>query len=111
MILALDTAAPEGGVALLHDSKIVSADLGPLGKHAELVVTRVEELLQQMNSQPKDVSSVVVNVGPGSFTGIRIGIAAALGFAESLEVPAGGLGGLSIQAWAWMLAHPESLPN
>lgn len=111
MILALDTAAPEGGVALLHEAKIVSADLGPLGKHAELVVTRVEELLQQMNSQPKDVSSVVVNVGPGSFTGIRIGIAAALGFAESLGVSAGGLGGLSIQAWAWMLAHPESLPN
>ena len=53
---------------------------------AELLLPKIDELLRDADASPKDIGKIVVSAGPGSFTGIRIGIATALGLANSIGI-------------------------
>jgi N6-L-threonylcarbamoyladenine synthase len=68
--------------------------------HAEHLMHVVDEALAKACTALSDVERVVVTVGPGSFTGIRIGVAAARGFALSLDIPAVGVTTLEVMAAA-----------
>jgi N6-L-threonylcarbamoyladenine synthase len=68
--------------------------------HAEHLMHVVDEALAKAGTALSDVERVVVTVGPGSFTGIRIGVAAARGFALSLDIPAVGVTTLEVMAAA-----------
>ena len=72
-----------------------------IGKgHAEHLIGIVDRALDQAGVQLSDVERVAVTIGPGSFTGIRVGVAAARGFALSLGVPAVGITTLAVMAEA-----------
>ncbi|WP_028032060.1 tRNA (adenosine(37)-N6)-threonylcarbamoyltransferase complex dimerization subunit type 1 TsaB [Chelativorans sp. J32] len=93
-ILAIDTAAALCA-ACIYDTEAgterarVVLDLGK--GHAEHVMAVVENALEQAGFSFNDIGAIAVSVGPGSFTGIRVGVSAARGFALALKIPAMGI--------------------
>lgn len=87
-ILALDTAGPILGVALLHRGEVhhSSDESGPL-RHVEQVVPRVDAALAYAGWRTRDLSAVAISAGPGSFTGLRVGMAAAKAIAIAGGIP------------------------
>jgi tRNA threonylcarbamoyladenosine biosynthesis protein TsaB len=101
IVLGVDTASGAGGVALLGKSTSpVARELGERGRHAEEIIPASLAVLEQEGLRWGDVELVAVNEGPGSFTGIRVGISFVLGLGESLGVPTTGVGCLDILARA-----------
>ena len=85
MILAIDTATPHGGVALVSGEKVLSRALLPAGRQASgTILAAVDGLFRNAGSTLSEVSHVAVSAGPGSFTGLRVGMAAAKGFCQGL---------------------------
>jgi tRNA threonylcarbamoyladenosine biosynthesis protein TsaB len=101
MILGIDTTSRRGGVALLApEGSLVTRDLGPQGGHAERLVPALLELLREAGADWNAVRRIAVAVGPGSFTGVRVGIAGALGLSRARGIPLVGVGSLDILARA-----------
>jgi tRNA threonylcarbamoyladenosine biosynthesis protein TsaB len=94
-ILAFDTSSVRGSVALLDGTELrAELRLNSLQTHSALLLSSIDFLLGRAGWTLGDLSLVAVGIGPGSFTGIRIGIATALGFAQTLEIPFAGISGL-----------------
>jgi tRNA threonylcarbamoyladenosine biosynthesis protein TsaB len=100
ILLGVDTVTDSGGVGLLVGERTMSRDLGERGRHAETLIPAAVSLLGEAGIAWSALDGIAVNVGPGSFTGIRVGLAAALGWGEAGSIPVGGVGCLDIQAWA-----------
>ncbi len=104
MILALETATPWGGVALLEGSRLLAErELGPETSHAGVLLERIEELLNEGARSLDEVELIALSVGPGSFTGLRVGLATALGLCFGTQrriVPVSTLAALSLSAEA-----------
>ena len=102
-ILAIDTATEACSVALnLHGVVTQQLEIAPNG-HSRLVLGMAKTLLQQSELDLKQLDALAVDVGPGSFTGLRIGIGVAqgLGYGAGLKViPVG-----SLEALAWAVPH------
>jgi tRNA threonylcarbamoyladenosine biosynthesis protein TsaB len=94
IVLAIDTAGVDCSAAL-HDSetgRTLAAVGEMIGKgHAERLMAIIDEALLQASLELKDVDQIAVVVGPGSFTGIRVGVAAARGLALALGIPSVGI--------------------
>ncbi|AWW34671.1 tRNA (adenosine(37)-N6)-threonylcarbamoyltransferase complex dimerization subunit type 1 TsaB [Mannheimia varigena] len=86
-ILALDTATEACSVALLHNGKISTLDEISPRSHTQRILPMVDELLTQANIQIKDVNYLVFGRGPGSFTGVRVGVSVAQGLAMGANLP------------------------
>lgn len=103
MILGIDTCGPSGTVALarLDDGEIsVLAQTEMTGKtYAAQLVPAVRAMLTEKRAEPAALQAIVVVNGPGSFTGIRIGVSSAKGFAEALEIPVLAVSRLAVLAW------------
>jgi tRNA threonylcarbamoyladenosine biosynthesis protein TsaB len=103
MILGIDTCGPSGTVALarLDDGEIsVLAQTEMTGKtYAAQLVPAVRAMLTEQRAEPAALQAIVVVNGPGSFTGIRIGVSSAKGFAEALEIPVLAVSRLAVLAW------------
>jgi tRNA threonylcarbamoyladenosine biosynthesis protein TsaB len=102
LILAFDTATHVATVALIDDRQ-------PRAERTTRpyrVLADADELLNEMSASPDDIDALVVGTGPGSFTGTRLGLAIARGFALAREVPVAGVSTLDA------LAHgtPGALP-
>jgi tRNA threonylcarbamoyladenosine biosynthesis protein TsaB len=98
-ILALDTASPRGSIALLQGNDVFAElRLRSLQTHSITLMRSVDFLLGRLGWTLHDLNLVAVGTGPGSFTGIRIGIATALGIAQSLSIPFAGVNGLEALA-------------
>ena len=76
-ILAIETATPIGSVALLYNGQIAEQSFGKPHKQAAQLVPMVEQLLAEAGIAYADLGGLAITVGPGSFTGIRIGLAVA----------------------------------
>jgi len=99
MILALDTSGKNLGLALCKNNEIVAATLSQPGlKHGEILQNEVAGFLDQAGKSFKNISGISVTLGPGSFTGLRIGLAAAKGYAYALDIPLTGISTLFAQA-------------
>jgi tRNA threonylcarbamoyladenosine biosynthesis protein TsaB len=98
-ILALDTSTPRGSVALLEGKGVVAElRLKSLETHSATLLRSIGFLLESTGWLLKEVNLVAAGIGPGSFTGIRIGVATGLGLAQSLNVPFAGISGLDALA-------------
>jgi tRNA threonylcarbamoyladenosine biosynthesis protein TsaB len=101
MILALETSSSLCAVCLYDEtaSKVVAEVSNDIGRgHAERLMDDTDEALKLAGLAYKDISMLACGVGPGSFTGIRVGVAAARGFGLALRVPVHGV--TSLQAIA-----------
>jgi tRNA threonylcarbamoyladenosine biosynthesis protein TsaB len=98
-ILALDTSSERCSVALLQGGELMSElRLRLLQTHSKTLLGAVEYLIGKLGWQLSELGLVAAGIGPGSFTGIRIGIASALGIAQSLSIPFAGVSGLDALA-------------
>ncbi len=87
-VLAVDTATPAASVALAEDrSVLASAQRVDRTGHAAFVVSAVDFCFDQAGWAPDDLDAVIVDVGPGLYTGIRVGLATAQGLAAAIGVP------------------------
>jgi len=108
-ILALDTAS-SWCAAAIYDSGTdtvlaeVSEDIGK--GHAEVLMDYIGRVITQCGIAMTDLDRVAVNIGPGSFTGVRIGVSAARGFALALERPAIGISAFDALASEVAISHP-----
>ena len=99
LILAFETSAKAGSVALLQDGRLLGESYQNTGlTHSQTLLSMAEHLLQSCGYSPKDVQAIAVAAGPGSFTGVRIGVAAAKGFAWGLDIPCCGVSTLEAMA-------------
>ncbi len=92
--LGVDSSEVYGGAAIINDNCLLGEELmeEPL-RHSEELLPVVERLLDTCGVDRTMVGRVSVNRGPGSFTGLRIGIASAKGFAQALGIPVVGIDG------------------
>ena len=93
-ILALDTAASFCAAALYDSDKalVLAQRRENIGKgHAEKLMPMIDDIMKQAGFAMQAIDRIAVNIGPGSFTGIRVGVAAARGFALALKKPAIGI--------------------
>lgn len=102
LTLAFDTATSVTTVALLEDDRV----LGERTTVAKLVLEEADALLRAASAIPADLARLVVGTGPGSFTSIRIGLAAARGLALALDLPVAGVSTLDALA----SARPGAVP-
>ena len=99
LILAFETSAKAGSVALLEGNKLLGESYQNTGlTHSQTIMTMAEDLLKACGKTPQAVEAVAVAAGPGSFTGVRIGVAAAKGFAWGAELPCYGVSTLEAMA-------------
>ena len=99
LILAFETSAKAASVALLEDGKLLGESYQNTGlTHSQTLMVMAEDLLSQCGKTVADVTAAAVAAGPGSFTGIRIGVAAAKGFAWGAELPCVGASTLASMA-------------
>ncbi len=99
MLLAIDSCGAVGGVALgdLSGDRTWSREI--VGRsYSENLLSTLDEILKEARVGLNDLQAVVVVRGPGSFTGIRIGVSAAKGLAEGLAIPVIGLSRLELLA-------------
>lgn len=87
-IIAIDSATSCGGIAILEDHQILASLVLNVKKtHSERLLKNIDYLLKECDLQIGDMDVVAVSIGPGSFTGIRIGMACAKGLAYSTGKP------------------------
>ena len=105
LILAFETSAKAASAALLEDGRLLGESYQNTGlTHSQTLLVMAENLLAQCGKTVAQVTAVAVAAGPGSFTGVRIGVAAAKGFAWGRELPCYGVStleamALSLGAW------------
>ena len=99
LTLAFETSAKAASVALTEDGRLLGECYQNTGlTHSQTVMVMAEDLLKQCGKTAADVGLAAVAKGPGSFTGIRIGVAAAKGFAWGGEIPCCGVSTLAAMA-------------
>ena len=99
LILAFETSAKAASVALMKEGKLLGESYQNTGlTHSQTLMVMARDLLTTCGYTPQQVEAVAVAAGPGSFTGIRIGVAAAKGFAWGSEIPCYGVSTLEAMA-------------
>lgn len=103
-ILALESSAKAASCAVLSDGAPLASAWQATGlTHSRTLLPMVSDMLANSGLSLADMDAVAVAAGPGSFTGLRIGIAAAKGLAWGVEKPC--LGVSTLEAMAWPLSH------
>ena len=98
-LLAFESSAKAAGVAVLEDGRLLAEYFQNSGQtHSRTLMQMAEDLLRNCDLSPADIDACAVSNGPGSFTGVRIGAAAAKGFSWGREIPLYGVSTLEAMA-------------
>ena len=99
-ILSIDTASNICGVSILEDNKLIcNLDTDTGRTHSENLMPMVEQAFNKTNLSLKNIDLIACDIGPGSFTGIRIGVATTKAFNDSLNIPCIGVSSLEALAY------------
>lgn len=99
-ILSIDTASNLCTVAILENTDCIKEIIvDDARNHSEKIMPVIEQVLQESNLTLNDLSLIVCDKGPGSFTGIRIGVGTVLAFQDSLNIPCVGINSLESLAY------------
>lgn len=99
IVLALSTSTARGSVAVIRDgSPIADAEYVDLQGHAERLFEAIDAALARAGVTRGDISAIACDIGPGSFTGVRVGVASAKGIALAMSAPLVGV--ISLEAMA-----------
>ena len=98
-LIAIETATEQCALGLLHNGHIkTTAEIAPQ-QHANIILDRLEGLLDDAKLKKSDIDGIVFGLGPGAFTGVRIAFAVTQGLALALEIPVMGVSTLENMAW------------
>jgi len=98
-ILAIDSATPVAGLALLKEKSVIREEFVNFKKtHSETLMPMVDQVLRESEIGVQDLDAIAVTIGPGSFTGLRIGLAAAKGLSLASGKPLIGVSTLDVLA-------------
>lgn len=102
IVLGLDTATAQVGCALAdNDGPVASFQLSRGRRHGETLAPAIDYLCRQAEINLGDVGAIAVDIGPGLFTGLRVGLATAKALAVALRIPVIGLTSLDILAYPY----------
>ncbi len=100
MLLAIDTATPQVGVAVGVDGAVVGrVELARGQRHAEALAPAIDYLLRATGVGLEQLAGIAVGIGPGLFTGLRVGVTTARVMAQVLRVPIVGIASLDLVAY------------
>lgn len=100
-ILAIDTATDAASAAVVEDDRLIgSYTINNKKKHSQLIMVMIEKLLGDLSLKISDIDLFAVANGPGSFTGLRIGVAAMKALAHSMNKPIVGISTLEALAYS-----------
>lgn len=99
-ILAVETATAWQSVALLNGERVIARhDQDAAGSHAKLLLPTIDRLFSQSGLLPAQLDGLVVSIGPGSFTGLRVGLSTVLGIRTITQLPLAVVPTLEGMAW------------
>ena len=99
-ILAIDTSNHVLGIAIVKDNKPIGEMKTNLAKnHSVRLMPAIDQLMRDVSITPDELDQIVVAKGPGSYTGVRIGLATAKSMAWALEIPVLGVSSLEVLAY------------
>lgn len=99
-ILAVDTSSKLCSVAILEDTNLIKKlELDNGLTHSETLMPLIQQILKECNLTLNNIDLLVSDIGPGSFTGIRIGVASCKAFSDSLNIPCIGISSLEVLAY------------
>ena len=105
LILAFESSAKAASAALVKDGRLLSQSLQVSGlTHSRTLLPMAEDMLKNAETQLRDVDLIAVAHGPGSFTGVRIGVSTVKGLAWAAEKPCVGVSTLEAMAWHGLAA-------
>ncbi|MGN0033172.1 MAG: tRNA (adenosine(37)-N6)-threonylcarbamoyltransferase complex dimerization subunit type 1 TsaB [Candidatus Limimorpha sp.] len=88
MILCLETATPSCSVALIHEGKVLQCEEDPKGQnHSEKITLFIDSVMKREGVPFRQLDAIAVSMGPGSYTGLRIGVSTAKGLCYALDKP------------------------
>jgi tRNA threonylcarbamoyladenosine biosynthesis protein TsaB len=99
-VLAIDTSSSRLKLALsFGGDRLVKSDEEVERSHGQIIIRKIDNLISSSGLKKSDIEGIIVSTGPGSFTGLRIGLAAAKGIAMALNVPIVGISLFEVAAW------------
>ncbi|WP_455243122.1 tRNA (adenosine(37)-N6)-threonylcarbamoyltransferase complex dimerization subunit type 1 TsaB [Petrachloros mirabilis] len=99
-VLAVDTATAWQSVAILDDERVLACcEQEAGGAHGKLLLPTIDRVLRDTGLSPAKLDGLVVSIGPGSFTGLRVGLATMLGFRTIRQLPLAVVPTLEGMAW------------
>ena len=99
-ILAVDTSSKLCSVAILEDKNLIKKlELDNGLTHSETLMPLIQQLLNECSLSLNNINLLVSDIGPGSFTGIRIGVSSCKAFSDSLNIPCVGISSLEVLAY------------
>ena len=104
-ILAIETSTSACSVALQVVNRIFTRSSDKPRSHSKLLMTMVQEVLVEANLQPNQLDAIGITVGPGSFTGLRIGFATVQGLAYANDIPVVPLSTLKVMVATYLRRH------
>jgi tRNA threonylcarbamoyladenosine biosynthesis protein TsaB len=113
IILNIETATPVCSIALTDNDQMLSLrETSEKNSHSQVVTVFIDEMLKDCGLSPNDLDAVAVSKGPGSYTGLRIGVSTAKGICYALGKPLISVGTLKAMALGMSLKfrNPETLP-
>ena len=110
IVLGLDTTGAHCSAALVDEAKVLAHKSEEMGRgHAERLAPMVQEILAEANLTANDIDKIAVCTGPGSFTGLRVALAFAKGFALPRKLPVVGIDALEVMAKTVSLEKDDHL--
>lgn len=106
MLLAIESASDEPGVALAREGTLLHAATWTTRQnHSRELLPAIERLLTDGGAAKADINAIAVDIGPGGYAALRVGVSIAKALAHALRVPLAGIGRLELDAW---LARDEA---
>ncbi|TLN04343.1 tRNA (adenosine(37)-N6)-threonylcarbamoyltransferase complex dimerization subunit type 1 TsaB, partial [bacterium] len=99
-VLGIETATQVAGVAVVNEDRLVAERFVHNRKtHSQNLLPMIQQVLEDTGISPRELGGIAVSGGPGSFTGLRIGMAAAKSMAQVLGIPVTAVPTLDALAW------------
>jgi len=106
-LLAIDTATEQAGVGVLADRRVTALSWHAGRNHTVMLMSSVHQAMTLAGIVPSELDGVVVSLGPGTFTGLRVGMATAKGFVLAAGLPLIGVPTLHAAALPWLGGDAE----